>query len=172
MSDVRSWQGCRGVNRLVPTGSQSPACRQRAYAGAEFAGGPGQAGLVRWAAVDDRRAGALLQCEAGNLVLARKPDIRLASCVFEKAVEHPDPTGVAGDAIVKADHHHPSPSRALLIELIELVLERLLIGVRVPPFEREGDDVVQVERIGHGHEVATVPYTFHLNDIVAFPFEG
>src|SRR5260370_19336880 len=80
--------------------------------------GPGQTGAGRGAALDDRRAGALFQYEASNLVLASEPDPGFPSCVFEKAVEHSDATGVARDTIVQADHHHPSPPRTLLVQLI------------------------------------------------------
>src|SRR5260370_14331639 len=43
--------------------------------------------------------------------------------------------------------------RALLIELVELVLQRLFVGGRVPAFEWIGNDVVHVEGVGYGHEV-------------------
>jgi hypothetical protein len=44
---------------------------------------------------------------------------------------------MAGDAVVQADHHHSPTARPLLMELVEFVLQCLLIGSRIPAFERE-----------------------------------
>jgi len=83
--------------------------------------GPGQNPYDSRAALDDRRAGALFQYEASNLVLASEPDAGLASSYWRSG-RAPGSDRRAGDAIVQADHHHPPPSRTLLVELVELVL--------------------------------------------------
>lgn len=46
----------------------------------------------------------------------------------EEAVKGVDPAWVAGDAIVQSEHHHAAPMRALVVQLIELIAQRLLVG--------------------------------------------
>src|SRR5262249_41618327 len=65
-----------------------------------------------------------------------EPNARLALRVGEEAIEDPHTIGVAGDAIVERHHHHPALGRAFLVELVELVLQRLLIGGRVVALDR------------------------------------
>src|ERR1700736_2404078 len=45
---------------------------------------------------------------------------------------------------------------AFLIELVEFIAERLLVGGRIPANEREGHDVVQMKRVGNGDELAAL----------------
>src|SRR6478672_11523697 len=100
----------------------------------------GQARYVWRAALDDGRVGAMIERPAGNLVLASEPDALLALCVGEEPVEGANPAGVAGDAVVQADHHHAPPLRPFLVKLVEFITQRLLVGGRIPALEREGDD--------------------------------
>src|SRR6266478_5020931 len=128
---------------LSDTGKSPSTCR------------PGQACYARRTPIDNRRAGTVGQHVAGDRILPGEPDILLSLRVGEKAVEGSYPARVAGDAIVQADHHHAPPLRTLLVKLIELVAQRLLVGGRVPTNEGKGDDVVQVEGIGDGHEISS-----------------
>src|SRR5260221_2632667 len=114
---------------------------------------PGQAGCARRTPTDNRRAGAVGQHVAGDLVLPREPDILLALRIGEEAVKGSNPAGAAGDAIVQADHHHAPSMRALFVKLIELVAQRLFVGGRIPTDEGKGDDVVHVEGVGDGDEI-------------------
>src|SRR5258707_10318483 len=114
---------------------------------------PGQARYARRTPIDNRRAGAVGQHVAGDLVLPGEPDILLSLRVGEKTVEGSHPACVAGDAIVQADHNHAAPMRAFLVELVELVAQRLLVGGRVPANEGKGDDVVHVEGVRYRHEI-------------------
>ena len=92
----------------------------------------------------------------GDLVLAGEPDARLALRVGEEAIEDAHAIGVAGNTVVERHHHHPALGRAFLVELVEFVLQRLLVGGRVIALEREGHDVVHVEGVRHGDEVAAL----------------
>src|SRR6266851_4708318 len=114
---------------------------------------PGQAGYARRTPIDNRRADTVGQRVAGDFVLPREPDILLALRIGEEAVKGSNPAGVAGDAIVQADHHHAPSMRALFVKLIELVAQRLLVGSRIPANEGKGDDVVHVEGVGDGDEI-------------------
>src|SRR5712671_3863472 len=91
----------------------------------------GQARYVRRAAFDDGRVGAMIERPAGNLVLASEPDSLLALRVGKEAVEGADPAGMAGDAVVQADHHHAPPMRAFLVKLVEFIAQRLLVSGRI-----------------------------------------
>src|SRR5258707_15507861 len=104
----------------------------------------GQARYVRRAAFDDGRVGAMIERPVGNLVLPSEPDALLALRVGKEAVEGANPAGVAGDAVVQADHHRASPLRPFLVKLVEFITQRLLVGGRIPTLEREGDDIVHV----------------------------
>ena len=55
---------------------------------------------------------------------------------------------------MQADHHHSSPMGALVVELIKLVFECLLVGVGIPTFERVSNDVIHVQGVWDGHEIA------------------
>src|SRR5882757_1073170 len=128
---------------LSDTGKSPSTCR------------PGQARYARRTPIDNRRAGTVGQHVAGDLVLPGEPDILLSLRVGEKAIEGSYPACVAGDAIVQTDHHHAPPMCTLLVQLIELVAQRLLVSRRVPANEGKGDDVVHVEGIRYRHEVAS-----------------
>src|SRR5260370_2650852 len=106
---------------------------------------PGEARYVRRAAFDDGRVGAMIERPAGDLVFPSEPDALLALRVGKEAVEGANPAGVAGDAVVQADHHHAPPMRAFLVKLVEFIAQRLLVRGRLPALEREGDDLVHVE---------------------------
>src|SRR5258708_16292282 len=114
---------------------------------------PRQAGCARWTPIDNRRAGAVSQYVTSDLILPGEPDILFSLCVGEEAVEGSNPAGVAGDAIVQADHHHAPSMHALFVKLIEFVAQRLLVSSRIPTNEGKGDDVVHVEGIGDRDEI-------------------
>src|SRR2546426_6759135 len=95
----------------------------------------GQAGYVRRTAFDDRCVGAMIERPPGNLVLPSEPDSLFAFRVGKKAVEGANPAGMAGDAVVQADHHHAPLTRAFLVKLIEFIAQRLLVGGRIPALE-------------------------------------
>src|SRR5258705_13914925 len=99
--------------------------------------GPRQARYVRRAAFDDGCVGAMIEHPSGNLVLASEPDALLALRVGKETVEGAPPTGVAGDAVVQADHHHAPPISAFLVELVEFIAQRLLVRGRIPAVEWE-----------------------------------
>src|SRR5260370_33484192 len=108
---------------LSDTGKSPSTCR------------PGQACYARRTPIDNRRAGAVGQHVAGDLIFPGEPDIFSSLCVGEEAVEGSHPAGVAGDAVVQADHHHAPPLRALFVKLIERVAQRLVIVGRVPAIQ-------------------------------------
>src|SRR5260221_5512760 len=95
----------------------------------------------------------MIERPAGNLVLPSKPDALLALRVGKEAVEGANPAGMAGYAVVQADHHHTRRMCAFIVKLIEFIAQRLLVGGRIPALEREGDDVVHVEGVRNGHKV-------------------
>src|SRR5258708_151410 len=105
-------------------------------------------------ALENRCPGTIRQGPARDFVLARKPDAWLRARVSQKAVEAAHAVRVTGDAIVQADEHHGPALRALFVELVELVAEGLLVRRCAPADEWEGNDVVEMERIRHRHEVA------------------
>src|SRR6266436_10074827 len=115
----------------------------------------GQARDARRTPIDNRCAGAVSQYVAGDLVLPGEPDILLSPRVDQEAVEGSHSACMAGDAIVQAQHHHAPSMRALFVKLIEFVTQRLLVSGCVPANEWKGDDVVQVEGIGDGHEISS-----------------
>src|SRR5258705_13603958 len=92
----------------------------------------GQAGYVRRATFDDGRVGAVIERPVGDLVLPREPDALLALRVGKEAVEGANPAGVAGDAVVQADHHHAPSLCAFLVKLVEFIAQRLLVGGWIP----------------------------------------
>src|ERR1700738_1069812 len=120
----------------------------------------GRTGEIRRAAIDDGSSGAIGQCVAGDFILAGKPDARLALRVAKESIERTHPAGMAGDAVMKADHHHAPARGAFFVELVELVAQRLLVSGGIPALERKRDNVVHVESIGNGDEVASA----HRND--------
>src|SRR5258708_22681508 len=71
---------------------------------------PGEAGCARRTPIDYRRAGAVGQHVAGDLILPGEPDILPALRVSEEAVKGSNPAGMTGDAIERADHP-PAPAR-------------------------------------------------------------
>src|SRR5580693_4778657 len=97
----------------------------------------GQARYVRRTAFDDGRVGAMIERPAGNLVLPSEPDALLILRVGKEAVEGANPAGMAGDAVVQADHHHAPPMRPFLVKLVEFIAQSLLVGGRIPALERE-----------------------------------
>ena len=101
-------------------------------------------------------ASAMLERPGRDFVLAGEPDAGLGACIGEDAIEHADAVRMAGDAVVQSDRHHPPTMGALLVKLVKLVLERLLVGRRVPTLEGERRDVVHVYGVGPGHEVAAL----------------
>jgi hypothetical protein len=109
--------------------------------------------------MDDRGGLSLLQRPASNLVLTREPDAVVALRVGEEPVERANPVGMAAQAIVHADHHHPPPRSSLFVELVELVAQRLFVRMRIIALEREVH-VVHVERIRHHRKIAAA----HRND--------
>src|SRR5258707_9350149 len=114
---------------------------------------PGETRCARRTPIDNRRAGAVGQHVAGDLVLPGEPDVLLSLRVGEEAVKGSNPAGMAGDAIVQADHHHAPSMHALFVKLIELVAQRLLVGGRIPADEGKADDVVHVEGVRDGDEI-------------------
>src|SRR5258706_7022812 len=107
-------------------------------------------------ALENRCPGTIRQGPARDFVLARKPHAGLRARVSEKAVEAAHAVRVTGDAVVEANDHHAPALRALFVELVELVAQRLLVRRRAPGDEREGNDVVEMKRVGHRHEVAAL----------------
>src|ERR1700733_9393551 len=86
----------------------------------------------RWrAAVINRRDRAVLERPFGDLVLAGEPDAALRLRIGQEPVEHTHPVAMTRDAVMQRDDHHPVLVGAFLVELVELVLERLLVGARV-----------------------------------------
>jgi hypothetical protein len=55
----------------------------------------------------------------------------VASRIGEEAFEDAHAIGVNRDAVMERHHRHPAVGGPFLVELIELVLECLLVGVRV-----------------------------------------
>src|SRR5207245_1812461 len=117
----------------------------------------------RWKARDgwrvapkDGRPGTICQGPAGDLIFTGEPDARLRARVRHETVERAHPVRVTGDAIVKADDHHSSTVRSLLVELVKLVAQRLLVRCRAPADEGEGNNVVEMKRVWNRHEVAAL----------------
>src|SRR6266446_4695136 len=108
------------------------------------------------AAPKDGRPCTIRQGPARDLVFTGEPDARLRARVSQKSVETAYAVRVTGDAVVKADDHHSPALRALLVELVELVAQRLLVRRRAPADEGEGNDVVEMKRIRDRHEVAAL----------------
>src|SRR5260370_40712385 len=114
----------------------------------------GQPGDCRRTTFHNRGCTSIGESPARDLVLSRKPHVRLRPRVSQKSVEAPHPACMAGDPVVQTHHHHAPPIRALVVKLIELVAQRLLVGGRIPAHEGKRDDVVHVKSIRNGDEVS------------------
>jgi len=84
----------------------------------------------------------LFHDEAGNLVLASEPNASFASCVFEKAIEHANPTWVAGDAVMKTDDHHPAAEHEATPQQ-RLDSRALASEAGVPSWKRTASEALQ-----------------------------
>jgi hypothetical protein len=73
----------------------------------------------------------------GDLVLAGEPHARLRFRIGQEPIKHAHSVGVTRDAVMQQHHHHPTLARAFLVELVELVRQRLLVGRRIPSYARK-----------------------------------
>ena len=111
---------------------------------------------TRWAALENRCVFSMREGPLRNLVLAREPHTLVVLRVGEEAVEHPNAIGMAVDAVMETDEHHPAPCRTLLVKLVEFVFQGLLVGHRVVTLEGKRRDVIHVKCVRHGYEVFAV----------------
>jgi hypothetical protein len=103
-------------------------------------------------AVDPGGGAGVVEDLLGDLVLTGPPHVVVAAQPGEDPVQDAYPAGVAGDAPVQADDHHPAPGGTLGVQLVALVGQLLLVGGRVEAGEVEAGDVVEAHHVRHGGE--------------------
>src|SRR5580693_7685324 len=151
-------EGCQALAMICMTRRRSPSLSAMTpLLSCRDSGRRARQTTDRWrAAVINRRDRTVLERPFGDLVLAGEPDSGLRLRIGQEPVEHTHPVGMTRNAVMQRDDHHPALCRAFLVELVELVLQRLLVGGGVVPFEGEGHDIVHVERVGHSDEIAAL----------------
>ena len=113
----------------------------------------GQACLARWPALHKRSMLATRQRPARNFILAGEPDIFFPPHVIEDAIEHPDGRGPLADPVMQTHNHHPSPLRALLIKLVELLFQQQF-ELREIIDREQVMQIVEMGRVGDDADLA------------------